>query len=55
MKEGDIVLGQLQQADGRYKLRPMLLLRQFPPFGDWLVSGISSQIVNAVPAHLQPI
>ena len=54
MKAGDIVLGQLQQSDGRYKLR-LLLLRQFPPFGDWLVSGISSQIVNAVPAHLQPI
>lgn len=48
MKVGDIVLAQLQQADGQYKLRPVLLLKQFPPFGDWLVCGISSHVRHAV-------
>jgi mRNA interferase MazF len=48
MKAGDIVLAQLQQADGQYKLRPVLLLKQFPPFDDWLVCGISSQIRHSV-------
>ena len=49
MKAGDLALAQLQQADGQYKLRPVLLIKQFPPFGDWLACGISSQIRQAVP------
>lgn len=49
MKAGDIALAQLQQADGQYKLRPVLLLKQLPPFGDWLVCGISAQVRQAVP------
>lgn len=48
MKAGDIVLAQLQQADGEYKLRPVLLLKQFPRFGDWLACGISSQVRHAL-------
>ena len=32
------------QADGRVKPRPAVLLMQFPPFGDWLVCGISSSL-----------
>ena len=43
MKEGDVVLTSLPQADGNTKLRPALLLRFFPPFNDCLVCGISSQ------------
>ena len=49
MKAGDIALASLQQANGQLKLRPVLLLTSFPPFGDWLVCGISSQIRHAVP------
>ena len=42
--EGDIALASLPQADGLSKPRPALLLRQMPPFGDWLVCGISTQL-----------
>jgi len=49
MKEGDIALASLRQADGRAKLRPVLLLRLMPPFGDWLVCGISTQLRHEVP------
>ena len=49
MKEGDIALAQLQQADGQYKTRPILLLKQLPPFQDWLVCGISSQLRHFTP------
>ncbi len=48
MKEGDVALASLQQADGQRKLRPVLLLKQMPPFQDWLVCGISSQLRQAV-------
>lgn len=44
MKEGHVVLTPLPQADGQIKSRPALLLRQLPPFGDFLVCGISTQI-----------
>ena len=49
MKEGDVVLTPLPQADGAVKNRPALLLRQLPPFGDFLACGISTQIHQAVP------
>ena len=49
MKTTEIVLARLQQADGQFKLRPVLLLKQIPPFNDWLVCGISSQVRHAVP------
>lgn len=48
MKEGDIILTPLPQADGKEKPRPALLLREMPPFGDFLVCGISSQIHQGV-------
>ncbi len=44
MKAGDIVLIDLIQADGIFKLRPALLLKQFPKYNDFLVCGISSQV-----------
>lgn len=44
MKEGDVILLALPQADDKFKNRPALLLRRLPPFGDWLVCGISSQL-----------
>ena len=48
MKEGDVVLAQLPQADGRLKIRPAVFLRKMPPFGDVLVCGISTQVHQAV-------
>ena len=46
--EGDIALASLPQADGFIKPRPALLLRRMPPFGDWLVCGISTQLHQRV-------
>lgn len=46
--EGGIALVALPQADGFIKPRPALLLRRMPPFGDWLVCGISSQLHQRV-------
>ncbi len=48
MKEGDVVLASLPQADGRIKTRPAPLLRRLPPFGDWLVCGVSTQVQQLV-------
>ena len=48
MKEGDVILVPLPQADGRRKLRPAIVLRVMPPFGDYLVCGISSQLHQQV-------
>ncbi len=47
--EGDIVLGALPQSNGQYKLRPVLLLRQLPGYGDFLTCGFSSQIHQLIP------
>jgi mRNA interferase MazF len=44
MIEGDVAITPLPQADGLSKPRPVILLRQMPPFGDWLVCGISTQL-----------
>lgn len=46
--ERDIALASLPQADGLIKPRPVILLRQMPPFGDWLVCGISTQLQQRV-------
>ncbi len=48
MTEGDVVLTPLPQADGRIKARPAILLRRLPPFADWLVCGVSTQLHLAV-------
>ena len=44
MKEGNIVLSAMPQADGTLKHRPVLILRKMPGYGDFLVCGISTQI-----------
>jgi mRNA interferase MazF len=49
MKDGDVLLASLPQGDGIFKDRPALLLRRMPPFQDFLVCGISTQIQQAVP------
>ncbi|WP_262512025.1 type II toxin-antitoxin system PemK/MazF family toxin [Spirosoma pollinicola] len=50
-------MASIQQSDGVYKPRPVLLLRQLPGYGDFLVCAISSQIRQTVPGFdevLQP-
>jgi mRNA interferase MazF len=47
MKEGDVLLASLRQADGTVKDRPVLFLRRMPPFQDLLVCGISTQLQQA--------
>jgi mRNA interferase MazF len=48
MKEGDVALAPLPQADGQIKNRPVVLLRRLPPFGDFLACGISTQLQHRV-------
>ena len=48
MKESDVVLVAMPQADGTIKNRPTIVLREMPPFRDMLVCGISSQIHQEV-------
>jgi len=44
MKEGDIVLTPVPQADGQVKNRPAIILREMRPFRDLLVCGVSTQL-----------
>jgi mRNA interferase MazF len=49
MKPGDVVLTPLPQADAMIKNRPAVALCQMPPFGDWLICGISTQLHQQEP------
>ncbi len=44
MKQGDVILTPIPQADGKLKERPAILLREMPGFSDFLVCGISTQL-----------
>jgi mRNA interferase MazF len=44
MKPGAMALAQVQQADGRMKPRPVVVLQEMPPYRDWLVCAVSSQL-----------
>ncbi len=48
VSEGEIVVARLPQADGAIKLRPVVLPRELPWFGDFLVCGVSSQLRQAI-------
>jgi mRNA interferase MazF len=48
MKEGDLVLTSVPQANGQIKNRPALFLRKLPPFNDVLICGISTQLQQQV-------
>ena len=48
MREGEIVLALLPQADGQLKNRPTLFLRALPPFSDALLCGVSTQLAREV-------
>src|SRR5436190_23886886 len=55
MKEGDVVLTRLPQADGEIKNRPAIILREMPPYGDFLVCGVSTQLNQAAAGFDDPI
>jgi mRNA interferase MazF len=48
MKESNIILTPMPQADGQIKNRPALLLRIMPRFNDALVCGISTRLHQQV-------
>jgi mRNA interferase MazF len=48
MKEGEVVLTPVPHADGSIKNRPAILLREFPPYQDFLVCGVSTQLRQEV-------
>lgn len=55
MKEGDVVLTPLPQAGGQIKNRPAIILREMPPYGDFLVCGVSTQLHQEVAGFDDPI
>lgn len=55
MKEGDVILTPLPQADGQVKNRPAIILRAMPPYGDFLVCGVSTQLHHEVAGFDDPI
>ena len=48
MKEGNVALASIPQADGHSKTRPIILLRSMPPYRDWLVCSVSTQLHQLV-------
>jgi mRNA interferase MazF len=48
MKEGNVVLTPIPQADGLIKNRPAIILRELPLYRDFLVCGVSSQLDKEV-------
>lgn len=48
MKEGDVVLTPIPQADGTTKNRPAIIMREMPPYRDLLVCGVSTQMHQQV-------
>ncbi len=48
MRPGSVVLARVQQADGQMKPRPMIVLQTMPPFSDFLVVVLSSQLRHEV-------
>ena len=48
MKEGDVILTPVPQADGTIKTRPAVILREMPPYKDFLVCGVSTQLHQQV-------
>jgi mRNA interferase MazF len=47
MRPGSVVVVPLPQANGAVKNRPSIILREMPPFRDWLICGVSTQLRQA--------
>jgi mRNA interferase MazF len=52
MKEGDVVLTPLPQADGQIKNHPAVVLREMPPHGDFLVCASARNCTKKSPASM---
>jgi mRNA interferase MazF len=48
MKEGDVILTPIPQADRSIKNRPAIVLRELPGYRDLLVCGVSTQLHQRV-------
>ncbi len=55
MKEGNVVLTSVPQANGIVKNRPAIILREMPRFHDVLVCGVSTQLHQQVPGFDESI
>ncbi|MEH1919836.1 type II toxin-antitoxin system PemK/MazF family toxin [Nostoc sp.] len=49
MKEGNIILTPIPQANGEIKNRPTLILREIPKYQDFFICGISTQLKQYIP------
>lgn len=49
MRIGVTALAHVQQADGRMKPRPVVILQEMPPYSDLLVCAVSSQLRHECP------
>jgi len=49
MSPGAVALARIQQADGRLKTRPVVILNTMPPFSDFLVCAVSSKLKHECP------
>ncbi|MDZ8226498.1 type II toxin-antitoxin system PemK/MazF family toxin [Nostoc sp. ChiVER01] len=49
MKEGNILLTPIPQANGEIKNRSTLILREMPKYQDFLICGISTQLKQYIP------
>ncbi len=49
MREGDVAVAEVPQADDQRKKRPALVLREMPLHRDLLICGISTQLHLRVP------
>lgn len=48
MNEGSIILASIQQSDGQFKPRPVLVVKITEPYGDFIVVAISSKLRQEV-------
>ena len=48
MKESDVIITPIPQANGAIKNRPAIILREMLPYKDFLVCGISSRLYQEV-------
>ncbi len=48
MKAGDLAIADLPVLGGGLKRRPVVLLCEMPPFQDWLVCGVTTQLRHEV-------
>src|SRR3989337_4507683 len=44
MRESNVILASIPQADGGKKNRPAIILRELPTYGDFLGCGVSTQL-----------